>query len=78
VATKAILALGMPCGERLDATGRMAGETILFQFNPMVGEIERDGWIVIARAREQDKKHNNRDNQRHEDKVGWLGAKSHL
>jgi hypothetical protein len=77
VATKAVLTLRMSCRYRPDTTRRMADETVLFQLNSTVGQVGRNRWIVVSRARQQDKKDNDRNHQSHEDEVGRLGLEPH-
>lgn len=72
VAAEAVLALGMTLLERPLPTLHVAGQAVLLQLDPVVGQIVRNGRIVVSGARQQRDENDNGKNQNDDDEVGFL------
>jgi hypothetical protein len=77
MASKAILSLRMPGGQRVDSGGGMAGDTLVFDIDLPVGEVPWHSRIVIARGGKQREEDNDGERQSYEDQIGLPRLKRH-
>jgi hypothetical protein len=77
MASKAILSLRMPGGQRVDSGKGMAGYTLIFGLDLPVGEVAWHSRIVIAGGRKQREKNNDGERQSYEDQIGLPRLKLH-